>query len=315
MMMAFQYRKTLDNISCIDTNFFGFPRFNAAYLVRGEKLALIDTGAMPTIDYVRAEFDSLGVTVKDISYIFVTHTEHPDHSGNVGALALENPELKIVCNPNFTEYLTHPEKEAAERQSLLPPGMPERFGSMIPVDENRFYPVKDGEAFDLGGGEVLKVIFAPGHQPSGIIIEEKKNNGVFINDLPGQYFAEFDMSLILTPDRADPVTAMKELHKLEGKKYDWLFLGHYGICDNPEMVIQGALSRMERLMAIAQKCDAEGRLDELKPTIMELVVKPEVDKLRRLREDSFYVYYRDELGPNLCNGFSRFYEKYRKNEK
>lgn len=307
--MAYTYLDRVDNVYLLDTNFFGFPRFNAAYVVKGEKkTALIDTGHPPQLEAVRKELDRVGVSAKDIDYIFVTHCEHPDHSGNVGSLIKENPNIKVCINPCGEEFLTHPEIEAAERQRVCPPGMADRFGTMTPVDPKQLYYLTDGEEFDLGG-DTLKVIFTPGHQPSGLVVEESRNNMLFINDLCGQYFAEFGMSLILTPDKASPTDALASLHKIEHNGYKWLALGHYGFCDNPDMVIQGAMSRIERLMAIAETCDTEGRPDAIRVEIMERVVKPEVDKLRRLREESFYVYYRDELGPNLCNGFARFYER------
>lgn len=312
--MAYKYRDSIDNVTCLDTDFFGFPLFNAAYIVRGaDKIAMVDTGDANSVDYVRQQIANQGLTMDDISYIFVTHTEHPDHSGNVGWLIKDYPHIQVVCGPNgnSTEFLTNPEIEAAQREKALPKDtkMAGRFGTMYPVPIEQIHVAQDGEEFDLGGGEILKVIVAPGHQPSGIVIEEKKNKGLFINDLAGQYFAEFDMSLILTPDRANPLDALKSLHRIEDNDYDWLYLGHYGICDNANMVIKTAIGRIERLLSIADKCQSEGRHDEIRAEIFDRVVMPEIDKLGRIREESFYQYYLTELGPNLCNGFARFYDR------
>jgi len=309
--MAFKYLDNVGNVRLIDTNFFGFPRFNAAYIVKGEKkTAMIDTGDSNQLEAVRAEMARARVTMKEIDYIFITHCEHTDHAGCAAYLARENPDVKICINPIGEKYMTHPEVEAEERQRVLPPGMADRFGKMLPADPKQLYMLKDGEEFDLGG-DTLKVIFAPGHQPSGFVVEESKNKMLFINDLCGQFFAEFDVALILTPDKSSPAKALVSLEKLAKNGYEWLAMGHFGFSDNPNMVMQGAMSRMERLISIAKKCDAAGKLDELWDTIMDQVVAPEIDKIRRLREETFYVYYRDHLGPNLCNGFKWFYERYR----
>ena len=308
--MAHKYLDRVDNVQLLDTNFFGFPRFNAAYLVRGEKkTALIDTGDCNQLEAVRKEMARIGVTMKEIDYIFVTHCEHTDHAGNAGYLAQENPDVKICINPLGESYMTHPEIEAAERQRVLPPGMADRFGKMLPIDPGQMYMLEDGEEFDLGG-DTLKVIFAPGHQPSGLVIEESRNKMLFINDLCGQYFAETDVSLILTPDKSSQIKALKSLQELADRDYEWLALGHFGFCDNPRMVMHGAISRIERLLGIAEKCYAEGRAEQLWNTIMEQVVCPEMDKIRRLCEEPFYLYYKNELGPNLCNGFTGFYKRY-----
>jgi len=309
--MAFQYADRVDNVFLLDTNFFGFPCFNSAYVVKGDKkTALIDTGDSNQLEAVRREMDRVGVTMKDVDYIFVTHCEHNDHAGNAGTFASENPDVKVCINPIGEEYLTRPDLEDANRRRMLPEGMADRFGKMLPVDPKQLYMLKDGEEFDLGG-DTLKVVFAPGHQPSGYVIEESKNNMLFINDICGQYFEELGVALILTPARSSPVIARDYMQTIGADQFQWLAMGHYGFSSNPNMVIQGACSRISRLMSLAEKCDAEGRLDDLWQMIMDQVLVPEMDKIRRIREESFYIYYLEHLGPNLCNGFTQYYAKYR----
>lgn len=307
--MAFEYLDHVGNVYLIDTNFFGFPRFNAAYLIKGEKTVLIDTGDSNTVEDTRRGLARAGVSVQDIDYIFVTHCEHPDHSGNVGIFARENPRIKVFINPAGEQYLTHPEIEAAERMRICPPGMGDRFGTMIPVDPGQLYLLKDGEEIDIGGGDSLKVTFTPGHQPSGIVIHKKKENMLFINDLAGQYFDEFGVTLILSPDKSDAHDALASLKKIEHEQYDWLALGHYGFSSNARRIIQCGMARIEQMLSLARELDEAGRLPELREQMMKYIIAPEIEKIRRLREESFYVYYRDELGPNLCNGFARFYDR------
>ena len=308
--MAYQYLDHVGNIYLLDTNFFGFPRFNAAYVIKGtEKNVLIDTGDANTIEDTKNELKKAGLTIQDIDYIFVTHCEHPDHSGNVGAFAKENPNIKVFINPAGEEYLVHPEIEAAERLRMCPPGMGDRFGKMTPLDPAQIHRLTDGEVIDIGDGDELTVTFTPGHQPSGIVIHEKKQNLLFINDLAGQYFDEFGVTLILSPDKSDVYDAKKHLEIISQNHYDWLALGHYGFNANPEKVMQLALSRMEHMLALAKELEEAGRLEELRTQMYKYIVEPEIDKIGRLREESFYTYYRDELGPNLCNGFARFYDR------
>ena len=308
--LAYEYLDHVGNIYLLDTNFFGFPKFNAAYVIKGtEKNVLIDTGDANTVENTKAELARVGLTIQDIDYIFVTHCEHPDHSGNVGAFATENPNIKVFINPVGEEYLVHPEIEAAERLRMCPPGMGDRFGKMTPLNPDQIYRLTDGETIDIGDGDSLTVTFTPGHQPSGVVIHEKKQNLLFINDLAGQYFDEFGVTLILSPDKSNCNDAFKYLTEISKNHYDWLALGHYGFSDHPDRVMQLALSRMEHMLGMAKELDEAGKLDELRSTMYKYIVEPEIDKIKRLREESFYVYYRDELGPNLCNGFARFYDR------
>ena len=68
--MSFKYRKQADNIYMIDTMMFGFRWFNAAYIVAGREIALVDTGVSTSIDAVRAAIAEHGFSVKDIDWIW-----------------------------------------------------------------------------------------------------------------------------------------------------------------------------------------------------------------------------------------------------
>jgi glyoxylase-like metal-dependent hydrolase (beta-lactamase superfamily II) len=76
------FKKRLDNVYVIDTNMFGYPEYMSVYLIQGKELALVDTGLPNQFDHILSGFEEHGFSPKDISYIFLTHCEHPDHSGN-----------------------------------------------------------------------------------------------------------------------------------------------------------------------------------------------------------------------------------------
>jgi len=44
-----QYSNKADNVYLIDTKMFDFDDYNAAYLVKGKELVLIDTGIPPKL--------------------------------------------------------------------------------------------------------------------------------------------------------------------------------------------------------------------------------------------------------------------------
>lgn len=304
--MAYEYTKRADNVYMIDTHMFGFDRFQSSYIVAGKELALIDTGVPTSLETVRNAIKEHGFAIEDISYIFVSHCEHPDHSGNVGALLKENSKAKVYIHPVGAEYLTDPSIEAAKRKANLSAQMAARFGEMVPVPPSRIQHLSDGDTFDLGNGERLKIIFAPGHQPSGIVILEEKNKGLFINDLVGLYLADADASLIFTPFRSDVKQAMESLKKVMDMTLSKLYLGHFGICDKPKKVMKNALKKMQQLLDIG--ADSKGQRDPQEIAQKALAIQmPEAEKLRVTRGLKLYEYMSQELIPSLSTAFANYY--------
>ena len=117
-MKKYKYAERADNVYLLDTKMFGFDQYSSSFLVKGKELALIDTGIPPALESVRAGIKAHGFSVSDISYIFITHCEHPDHSGNVAALLKESPRAKVYINPIGAKDLLDPSIKAAERKAI-----------------------------------------------------------------------------------------------------------------------------------------------------------------------------------------------------
>jgi glyoxylase-like metal-dependent hydrolase (beta-lactamase superfamily II) len=304
--MVYEYADRADNVYMIDTEMFGFKWFNAAYIITGKEVALIDTGVPTSIDVVRAAINKHGFGIEDISHVFVTHGEHPDHSGNVGTLLQENTRAKVYINPIGAEYLTNPEIESATRKVNLSAEMAARFGEMLPVPASRIQYLNDGDVFDLGNDVRLRIIFAPGHQPSGIVILEEKNKGLFINDLPGQYFEDADFTMMLTPFRMDVIQSIESLKKVADMSVNRLFLGHFGICDKPKQIMENALIELQRLLDIAAECVKKGKPDEIASKVMENDM-PRIEELGKARGNALYEYLSKELVPSKSKAFANYY--------
>ncbi|MFQ5498769.1 MAG: FprA family A-type flavoprotein [Candidatus Zixiibacteriota bacterium] len=74
-----------------------------AYLVRGEKTALIDTVKKEFADVYLQKVESL-VPIEDIDYLIVNHNE-PDHSGAIPALLDRKPDIRLICSAVAVPYL------------------------------------------------------------------------------------------------------------------------------------------------------------------------------------------------------------------
>jgi glyoxylase-like metal-dependent hydrolase (beta-lactamase superfamily II) len=303
--MSYEYLKKAGNIYLIDTQMFGFDRFQSSYLVAGRELALIDAGVSTSLEVVRAEIQNHGFAIEDIAYIFVTHAEHPDHSGNVGALLKENRRARVYVAPTGLEYLTNPEVEAAIRKANLSPQMAARFGEMVPVPRSRIQLLKEGDSFNLGDGERLSIMMTPGHQPSGIVILEEKNSGLFINDLCGAYFADAGASFIFTPFRADVKQYLASLKRVVTMPLEKLYLGHFGICDKPQEILRNAIEKVNHLVDIATEYKGQYDPGELYRKVLSIRMQ-EAEKLRSARGEKLYEYLSQELMPSMSRAFTDY---------
>jgi glyoxylase-like metal-dependent hydrolase (beta-lactamase superfamily II) len=283
--------KRLNNIHVIDTKMFGLDYYMSAFLVRGRELAMVDTGQPKQLASVRAGIHAHGFSVTDISHIFVTHCEHPDHAGNVAALLRESPSAKVYINPIGKPIMLDP--ASVDWTKLVSPELLPKYMELVrawePVPESRIETLQDGQEIDLGDDEILKVMFTRGHQPSGMVVVESKNNGAFINDLVGNCFLDADSHYPLSPNKSDNIETVKELKTLLAKGFNYLYLGHYGISDNPTKVISQAIDKIQDLLDMGRRHMISGT-PELIPEEYFSMVYPELEKLKAKRGEPVYQY-------------------------
>ena len=297
------FKTQWNNVYCIDTQMFGFPEYMSCYLVKGKELALVDTGMADKLDYVLAGIKGHGFSVEDITHIFVTHCEHPDHSGNAGSIVELAPKAKVYVNPVGLKNLLDPSIQHRERMATLPEKMWKRFQLPKPTPRDRIVLLEDGQVINLGDDVKLKFVFTPAHQPSGYIIFDLKNNGLFINDLGGIYFDDCGYHLILHPPGSGFFYEYEYLRKLIQNPPAYLYLGHYGIVENGPEHIQRALTRMEWMIETGKKCLADGHKEQI-AVLINARNQLEADKLLKRGDMELYDYASIEHIPPQAQNFA-----------
>ena len=297
------FKNQLNNVYCIDSHMFGFPEYMSCYLIKGKELALVDTGMADKLDCVLAGIRRHGFSVEDITHIFVTHCEHPDHSGNVGSVVELAPKAKVYINPVGLKNLLDPSIQRRERMATLAEKMWKRFQLPKPTPRDRIVLLEDGQVIDLGDDVKLKFAFTPAHQPSGYIIFDLKNNGLFINDLGGIYFEDCGYHLILHPPDSGFFYEYEYLKKLMQNPPTRLYLGHYGIVENGPEHIQRALTRMEWMIETGKKCLADGRKEQI-AVLINARNQLEADKLLKRGDKNLYEYASIEHIPPQARNFA-----------
>lgn len=280
-----------NNIYVLDTKMFGLDHYASSFLVKGAELAMVDTGQPKRWEAVRAAINAHGFAVSDISRVYVTHCEHPDHAGNVAAVLRESPDAKVYINPIGKNIMVDP--RAVDWTKLVSPELLPQYMEIVnvwePVPESRIETLEDGQEIDLGNGEILKVMFTPAHQPSGMVIEESTNNGLFINDLVGNCFMDADSHYPLSPTKSDNIETVRVLKELLEKDYSYIYMGHYGISDNPGKIITQAIDKIQAVLDLGKKNTLAGT-PELIPEEYLALVYPELEKLKAKRGEPVYKY-------------------------
>jgi glyoxylase-like metal-dependent hydrolase (beta-lactamase superfamily II) len=163
------------------------------YLVRGAKLALIDSGAgdSPSVA-VEPVLRELGLTWSDLHYLLNTHG-HADHAGGNGELKASAPQVRIGVHPADRYLLSGPEAHLnsetdgsaimrllgrddllVEREAVLR----RIIGRSAGVDRE----LVEGDVVDLGDDVRLTVLHTPGHTGGSVCFFWESERTVFSGD-------------------------------------------------------------------------------------------------------------------------------------
>lgn len=145
----------------LDTEMHGKAGITAAFVVRGEQTALVETGPMSSLDAVLAGLQDHGVD--ELDWIVVTHI-HLDHAGGAGALAQRFPGATVAVHEVGAPHLADPSKlwTSAGRIYGDEAEMKRLWGGIVPVSPDRLRTLADGDKIDLGGRS-LQAFDTPGH--------------------------------------------------------------------------------------------------------------------------------------------------------
>ena len=147
------------------------------YVVRGSKLALVDTGvATSPREDVRPALKGLGLDLADIGAILNTHGHH-DHAGGNFDLKQEAPKAEIHMHEADRGFAESHEYHRTFMTSFLEPlGKADQIPTRQAVfaktlgsgDAGIERVLADGDRVDLGGGVELTVLHTPGHTPGSV---------------------------------------------------------------------------------------------------------------------------------------------------
>ncbi|MEM2101985.1 MAG: MBL fold metallo-hydrolase [Candidatus Bathyarchaeia archaeon] len=232
-----------DHLALVDVEPAGFENFIASYVVRGEKIAIIETGPTSTVNNLLEGLKELEVKFENVNYIAVSHI-HLDHGGGTGTLMKHLPNANLIVHPRGAPHLVNPEK--LWEQSLQVLGkIAELYGKPEPVAKERILDTYDGMTVNLGKSIEIEVVETLGHASHHQSYFEKQDRTVFPGDAGGIYLNQFDVIVPTTPPPFHLETTLSSINKLLQKKPKQIGYTHFGFAKNAEEKLKRHASQLK----------------------------------------------------------------------
>jgi glyoxylase-like metal-dependent hydrolase (beta-lactamase superfamily II) len=159
-----------------------------AYLIKGDRTALVDTGARQSYRKIEKALRKNGVAPENIEFILMTH-HHFDHAANLARLkrisgatviagALDAPVIE------GTEQSPRPSdlNRIGRLLRKLPPKMVASYQSYEPCEVDR--KLEDGDVIEELG---LEAVALPGHTAGGMGYIDREGKRAFTGDMASKY--------------------------------------------------------------------------------------------------------------------------------
>jgi glyoxylase-like metal-dependent hydrolase (beta-lactamase superfamily II) len=247
-----------------------------AYLILDDKTALVEVGCSIQVPDILEAVGKLDYDIRKLSYIMPTHV-HQDHAGGAGLLARQLPQTKVVAHSRAVKVLASPsilERLMQGFMQVFGDDAQEHFGEMLPIAEERFVSVEDGDSIPLGERE-LKVIHTPGHDPNHICFLDTKSRGLFCGDALGGYFSEVEVTVPPIAPGADPILILQSIDKLRELDPAILFFSHGGTTREVGKIMRMFADSVRQCADIALKALKAGEdREEIINSLADVLVHP-----------------------------------------
>ena len=249
-----------DHITAIDHNLLGIPGVGVTYVVRGEAIALIETGTALTVPHTLAGLERLGVRPEQVDHIICTHI-HMDHAGGAGYLAAALPRAQVYIHSMTGEHLVDPSRLLLSVRRAVGEEAWPLHGDMLPIPAERLRPAEQLR-LDLGRDVVLEAIATPGHAPDHLSFWDRKSGGLFIGDAAGLTMDRWGLAFPVTPVPSYDLAAHRAtIAMLRSHAIPRIYVTHHGPHDDVAFQLGRAEDQVEGLAALVERALADGTPD------------------------------------------------------
>jgi glyoxylase-like metal-dependent hydrolase (beta-lactamase superfamily II) len=274
------------------------------YLIVDENAALVEVGCSVQIPDILESVDKLDYDIRKLSYIIPTHV-HADHAGGAGLLARQLPQTKVVAHSRAVKVLADPsilERMMRGFMQIYGEDAKERFGEMVPVAEERFVKVEDGDSIPLGHRE-LKVVHTPGHDPNHLCFLDTTSRGMFSGDALGAYFSEMEVFFTCPVPGSDPFLFLQSIEKLKNLKPELVFFSHGSAIRDADKIIQSALDGARQCHDTALEALRSGEdQNEIARRLIEIMAGGSAQARSNLSDWPYFI-------PIAVEGYRQYFKK------
>lgn len=299
------YVTKLDDFTyLIDLKTAGYENFIAAYVLREDKVALLETGPTSSIPNLLAGLREIGIQNEAVDYVMVSHI-HIDHAGGAGTLLQNLPNAKLVVHRRGASHMANPEKLWIHSRKALHEVV-DLYGPIQPVPEDRIVVPGDGMVIDLGKHTKLQVIETLGHASHHQSFCVKRSRTLFLGDAGGIYLQKLDTVIPTTPPPLRLEMKLDSLQKLIKLEPKWLCYTHFGRADNAVIRLQAYVDQLKLwAKTVSEATEKSYDLESVYVKIMER--DPSMKKAEEFIER--HVMLRQSVVLQSVQGFIQYFKK------
>lgn len=297
--------KLRQHIYLVDVETGGLQNFIASYILKGSRVAIVETGPTSSIPSLLSALKQLDVRLEDVAYVAISHI-HLDHGGGAGTLIKNLPNAKIVVHKRGAPHLIDPEKLWHQSKQLLK-SITTLYGPPEPVPAERIIPATDNMTLDVGNGVKLKVIETLGHASHHQSYYETLSQGIFPGDAAGIYLKEFDAVVPTTPAPFILDSTLTSLDRLISQKPEALYYSHFGEASNPVERLQAYEEQLRLWTRIAREGVEKNQSLE---TVRERIIENDENMRRTAKTLKLHPVLGETVLVNSVQGIIEFAEKH-----
>lgn len=247
-----QIQRIADDLTIIDVHYNHTDQVIGAYLLLGERPALVETGPTSTLETLLAGIRQAGVDPVDLQAVAVTHI-HLDHAGGVGALVRRFPHLDVYVHPVGAPHLIEPTKLVASARRLYGDDLNRLFGEVVPIPAARVKVLNDGDTVVLGSRR-LEALDTPGHASHHHAYWDPSSGDLFTGDIAGVVLPGSRYVRAATPPPELDIPAWDaSLAKLRARHPRRLLLTHFGPYTSVEDLLAQLEENLHRNLRLVQE--------------------------------------------------------------
>jgi glyoxylase-like metal-dependent hydrolase (beta-lactamase superfamily II) len=227
----------------IDVLHLGTPGVIACY---EQDDAIVDPGPEVTRGTLLARLDA------PPRRILLTHV-HLDHSGAVGALVRDWPEVEVWVHERGAAHLVDPGKLVASATRIYGEDMGRLWGEVLPVPERNLRILTGGERIGP-----WRVAYTPGHASHHVAYLHEPTGTAFAGDVAGVRIAPAAPLPPTPPPDIDLDAWHASLDVLAAWHPARLAVTHFGVFDDVAGQLGAMHERLDRFGALARTTDDAG---------------------------------------------------------